>query len=200
VLIDNLVKLNSSSRNAISAAFILIAAIAMYSWMVAPHVNYLFAVQRYEPVVDDIDKQNEAISDKIKAKQKKVEEIKQKFTKIQGALFTAEKAEEFFSDLQAISEEAGCIVNSVNLITKEKIRDDKQSEYTSSILPKSAILSVVGLYGDIVRLLERLQLRTQKVWIDSIVMKSISEESDRLRCDIAITVHTFKDKEAIINE
>jgi hypothetical protein len=200
VLIDSLVRLNSSSRNAISAALILIVVIAMYSWIVEPHVKYLYAVQRYEPVLDSVARQSEAMREAIKIKQEKTEELKQEFAQLQGTLFTAEKAKEFFSDLQVISEETGCMVQSVNMITKGAVRDGERSEYTSGILPNSAVLSVVGLYGDVIKLLERLQSRAQKVWIESVLMKGISEESDRLRCDIAITMYTLQDKEAKIDE
>jgi len=208
VLIDSLAKLNSTSRNAISAALVVIVAIAVYSWIVAPHVTYLSAVQRYESVVDDVVKKNKILSSAVRTKKKKLEQLHEQFAQLQGSLFMVDKAKEFFSDLQAISVQAGCTVYSLNLITSEQDAQDGQAETTSGIVTKSAVLSVIGAYGDIVRLMESLQAREQKVWIDSVRMTSLDNASDQLKCDITITICTIpstsigtsQDKEAVSHE
>jgi hypothetical protein len=61
MLVDNLTKLSRSSRNAVSASLILIAALAMYNWIVAPRTNYLLAAQRYEFVIEKVVKINTSI-------------------------------------------------------------------------------------------------------------------------------------------
>ena len=87
MLIDNLAKLNSVSRNSISAALVVIVAIAVYSRIVAPHVTHLFAVQQYESVVDDVVKKNKILSSATQAKRKKFEKLGEEFTKLQSSLF-----------------------------------------------------------------------------------------------------------------
>jgi len=205
VLIDSLAKLNSASRNAISAALVVIVAIAVYNWIVAPHVTHLHAVQQYEFVVDDVVKKNKILSSAVRTKKKKLEQLHEEFAQLQGSLFTADKAKEFFSDLQAISVQAGCTVYSLNLVTSERNSEQGQAEDALGIVTKSAILSVIGAYGDIIRLIESLQARQQKVWIDSVKMTSCEDASGQLKCDMTITICTIpsaslgtsRDKEAM---
>lgn len=200
MLIDSLAKLNSVSRNTISAALVVIVTIAVYSWIVAPHVNHLFAVQRYESVVDEALKKNKIIRSAIGTKKKKLEKLGEQFNQLQSSLFMMNEAKEFFSDLQAISEQAGCTVYSLNLLTNELKSKDSKPEDSSGIVTKTAILSVIGAYGDIIKLIERLQAREQKVWIDSVKMSSLNDTSNQLKCDITITICTVLDQEAMSNE
>jgi len=200
VLIDSLAKLNSASRNAISAALVVIVAIAMYNWTVSPHVVQLSVVQQYESVLDDVVKKNKILSSAVKIKNKKLEQLGEQFAQLQSSLFMIDKAKEFFSDLQVISEQMGCTVYSLNLTTDKQNSKEGQAEDATGIVTKSAILSVIGAYGDIVRLVERLQARPQKVWIDSVKMTSLDNDSGQLKCDITITICTLQDKEAIPHE
>jgi hypothetical protein len=196
MLVDNLAKLHPSSRNAVSASLILIAALAMYNWIVAPRTNYLSAAQGYESVMDNIVKKNKTIDNKVKASKMKLQELREQSAQLQSTLFTFDQAREFFSDLQAISEQTGCIVYSVNLITNNpNPTKDGQLQDTAGIVTKSAVLSVVGVYKNITKLIERLQSRTQKVWIDSIKVQALDNNSDRARCDITIAICALTDKE-----
>ncbi len=199
MLVDNLAKLNRSSRNAVLAALTVIATIAMYNWIVAPHAAYLFAAQQYESAVGEMAKKNEAVGRIVEGKKKRLRELRQQFAQLHNTLFSPDKAEEFFSDLQVISEETGCVIYSLNFITSRPGLKPKQLKDTSGIIAKSAMLDVSGVYGDIIRLVERLQTRDQKVWIDSLKMEGLDDGSSRIRCDITITIYTVEDKEAIVN-
>jgi hypothetical protein len=196
MLVNNLTKLSRSSRNAVSASLILIATLAMYNWIVAPRANYLLAAQRYEFVMENIVKKNKTIDNRVDIKKKELQELREQSAQLQSTLFTSDQAREFFSDLQAISEQTGCIVYSVNLITNNPnpIKDG-QLQDTAGIVTKSAVLSVVGVYKNITKLIERLQSRTQKVWIDSVKVQALNNNSDLPRCDITITICALTDKE-----
>lgn len=196
MLVNNLTKLSRSSRNAVSASLILIAALAMYNWIVAPRTNYLLAAQRYEFVMENVVKKNKTIDNRVNIRKKKLQELREQSAQLQSTLFTPDQAREFFSDLQAISKETGCIVYSVNLITsKPNPIKDGQLQDTAGIVTKSAVLSVVGVYKNITKLIQRLQSRTQKVWIDSVKIQAFNNNSDRPRCDITITICALTDKE-----
>lgn len=196
MLADNLAKLSRSSRNAVSASLILIAALAMYNWIVAPRTKYLLAARQYEYAMDNVVKKNKTIENKVQVKKKKLQELREQSAQLQRTLFTSDQAREFFSDLQAISEETGCIVYSVNLITNNpKPFQDRQLQDTAGIVTKSAVLSVVGVYKNITKLVKRLQSRTQKVWIDSVKIRALDNSSDLPRCDITITICALTDKE-----
>ena len=84
------------------------------------------------------------------------------------------------------------MVYSVNMI--KKYPKENQPEDTSGIVTNSAVLSVIGFYKDIPRLIQRLQARNQKVWIDSIKVLTVEYNSDRPRCDITITICEIQDK------
>jgi len=193
--VKHLAKLNRSTRNATLALLIVIASLAMYSWIVAPHATYLSTAQGYESVMSNLIKKNKLISNEVKVKRKKLQKLHEQSAQLQSTLFTSDKASEFFSDLQAISEETGCMVHSLNLISDKPNPKDKQAEDSSGVATKSAVLSVVGVYKDIARLIKRLQARTQKVWIDSIKVLTLEYSSDRPRCDITITICVITDKE-----
>ena len=191
----NLAKLKRSTRNATSASLIVIASLAMYSWIVAPHTTYLSTAQGYESVMSNLTKKNKLISNNVKVKREELQKLHEQSAQLQSTLFTSDKAREFFSDLQAISEETRCMVYSLNLISNKPNPKDKQAEDSSGVATESAVLSVVGVYKDIASLIKRLQSRTQKVWIDSIKVLTLEYSSDRPRCDITITICVITDKE-----
>jgi len=192
MLVRHLAKTSRSKRYAVSALLIVIALLVMYNRLIAPHAAYLSVVQGYESAMTDLVNTNNKISSKVEIKRKKLQELQEKSAQLQSTLFTSDKAREFFSDLQAISEQTGCMVQSLNMIKNNP--NEKRSENTSGIVTKSAVLSVVGLYKDIPRLIQRLQARTQKVWIDSIKVMTVEYNSDLPRCDITITICEIQNK------
>ena len=192
MLIKHLVKMNHSARHAVSASLIVIALLVMYKCLVAPHVAYLSVVQGYESSMTNLVNKNKIIATKVKIKRKKLQDLQEKSSTLQSTLFTYDKAREFFSDLQAISEQTGCMVQSLNMIKKNP--REKQLEDNIGIVTRSAVLSIVGLYKDIPRLIKRLQARTQKVWIDSIKILTVEYNSDQPRCDLTITICEIQDK------
>jgi len=198
MLIDNLAKLSRSSRNTVSASLIIIAVIAMYNWTVAPQAKYMLAAQRYQFVVGGVAMQNKVIGRKVGAKKEKLKGLQERFNQLRSTLFTPEQAKQFFSDLQAISEESGCVVHSLNIVTGKPASENEQSQDASDIVPKSATLSVVGVYENIMKLMEKLQVRTQEVWVDSLRIKLFDYESAQPKCDITITVYTVEGEEAAI--
>ncbi|NQT02343.1 MAG: hypothetical protein HQ580_09985 [Planctomycetes bacterium] len=193
--VKHLAKLNRSTRSAALAALAAIVSFAMYNWIVAPHAAYLSAAQGYESAMSNIVMKNKIISTRVKVRRKNLQKLREQSALLQSTLFTPEKAGEFFSDLQAITEETGCIVHSVNLIGNKPNPKYRQSEDTSGVVAKSAVLSVVGAYKDIASLMKRLQARTQKVWIDSVKVQTLEYGSDRPKCDITITICEIQDKE-----
>jgi len=192
MLFKHLVKLSHPTRYTALVSMTMIALLVMYGRYVEPHVDYLSTVQGYESAMNKFVNKNKFINKKVEIKKKKLQELQEKSALLESTLFTQEKAREFFSDLQAISEQTGCMVQSLNMLKKNP--KDKQLEETSGIVAKSAMLSVVGLYKDIPRLIKRLQARTQKVWIDSIKVMTLTYNSDRPRCDIIITICEIQDK------
>jgi len=200
VLIDNFAKLNRSSRSAVSAALIVIAAIATYNRIVGPHVTCLLAAQRYESVLGSIMRKNKVINKVVESKRKELQQLREQSAQLQNILFTPNEAKEFLSDLEAIAEETDCAVYSLNFVTSEPVLIGGESENALSVITDSAKLSVVGTYGNVLRLTERLQARTQKVWIGPVRIEALGDNPDQLKCDMTIAIYTIKDKEATLYE
>lgn len=193
MLVENLAKLGSPARSATSASLIVIAALAMYKWTVTPQTAYLSAAKGYESAMGKVVEQNKSVARQIEIKKKELQELRENSAQLQSVIFTPEKAKEFFSDLQVISEQAGCAVNSRNLLAD---RIDPENERLG-VVTKSAALNIVGVYRDITKLLARLQERTQKVWIDSIELQVIDINSDKAMCDLTITICQIMDKDKL---
>jgi len=198
MITDSLAKLNRSSRNSVFAALIVIAGVAMYNWIVSPHVTYLYAAQKYDSAVGKIVEKNKAITRELDGKKKELGKLRDQYSQRLGLLFTPDEAKEFFGDLQTIPEETGCTVYSLNLVVGKAGPKDKRSEDTSGMVANSALLSVSGQYNNIMKLLEKLQNRTQRVWVDSFKIEIIDFGSAQLKCDMTITIYTIKDREVTL--
>ena len=96
MLVKHLVKASRSTRYTVSASLIVIALLAMYNWLVAPHVDYLSVVQGYESIMTNLVNKNNLIGNKVKVKRKKLQELQEKSAQLQSTLFTSDKAREFF--------------------------------------------------------------------------------------------------------
>lgn len=200
MLVDNLAKLNSASRKGISAALVVVTLVAMYNWTIAPQLTWLRAEQQYKAAVNDIARKCTITNAALGKKETKVEELRQEFAQLQDTVFTSEAAKEFFSDLQVIAQQAECTVDSLNLVKHRQRAQKEEPEKLGGIITSSAALSVLGTYPDIIKLIERLQARPQKVWIDALKMKAIGGGSQQLKCDMTITICTFQDREATTHE
>jgi len=191
MLVDKLAKMGHSRRNAVSASLIVIAAFAMYNWTVTPHAASLSSAKAYESIVDNFAKQRTLIATDVKLKHKKLEQLREQSEQLLSTLFTPDQAREFFSDLEIISVQTGCAVQSINLFPGEKANEQRRL----GIRTRSAELSVVALYRDIAQLIRRLQDRDQKVWLDSMKLRAISATSDKVACSLTITICETTDKD-----
>lgn len=198
MLSKNWTKSTYSSRNVMLAALVLIGAIAVYNWIVAPHRNYLLAAQRYESAAGNLLKKNQTIINNITIKKKKLEELREKSKRIHTKLFDPIEAREFFSNIQGISEETNCIISSLNFSQTDSALDAKRSKAGSYITAKRVTLSVVGNYRNIVALMNKLQDCLKQVRIDSVSIRSISNNPEQLKCDMTITIYTVQDRETTL--
>ena len=195
MIADNLSKLNRSSRGSVFAALIVIMCVAMYSRIVAPHLTYLHAAQNYDSAMDKIVEKNKTVARELEDKKAQLGKLREQYSQCQSFLFIPDEAREFFGDFQDIFEEAGCVVNSLNLVVNKSKSAGRGTEDISGMASNSANLSVSGGYGNIMKLLEKLQYRTQKVWVDSFKIEVIDFASARLKCDMTITIYTIQDRE-----
>jgi len=199
MLLNSLSRFRRSSRNAFFAAMIVIAAIAMYNWIIVPQKAYLYAAQRYQSVVSELAKRKEALSVIVDKKAENLEKLNRRFTELEGKVLISDKVERFAGDLQSASKQAGCVVYSINVVTKKQRAKRKQPK-DAWIIANTLEVSLVGEYKNVVDLVGKLQSYNGKVWIDSIKMEIFDEDSARLRCDMTITIYSSSEKEINLNE
>ena len=194
MLSQNQIKAIRSSRNVVFSALVVIEAIALFNWIVRPHVNYLRAAQICESVADKLAKKNQIISNNVTTRRKELKELEERFEHIHIKLFDPVKAKEFFSDIQAMAEETNCVIYSLNFSPTDSALEAGQ-EVSSHITANHAILSAVGNYKDAVALINKLQGRSKQVWIDSISIEPVGNNSEQLKCDITVTIYMLHSKE-----
>jgi hypothetical protein len=194
--VNDLARLNRSTRNAFFGSLILLGAVFIYGRTIEPYTAYLFAMHRYDTALDRILSKHDGIEDSLKTNRQKLDELTTEFAQVRNVLHTQSQAEEFFSDLQAISVETECPIYSLTFIADEPSPEVKQVEQGMGITAKKAVLSVTGIYGNIMRLIERLQMRNRKVWVEKLNMELINNDAAQVKCDIIIKIYTIQNKEA----
>ena len=191
MLSEDQIKSICSSKNAVFSAFVVIGAIALYSWIVTPHVNYLQATQNYESVADKLVRKGRIINTTVKLRKKKLGQLQEDFEHIHIKLFDPVKAKEFFSDIQAMIEDADCVIYSLNFPPTDSAFDIDKSQVGSHITANRAVLSIGGNYKNIVTLMNKLQGRSKQVWIDSIGIEPANRDSELLKCDMTIVIYVI---------
>ena len=188
-------KSTRSARTVFLASLVLIGAIAVCNWIVAPQRNYLQAAQRYKLATDSFAKKNQTVSNDVTIKKEQLKELQEKFRQIRSRLFDPDEAGKFFGNIQTKSEEANCTIYSLTCSPGSSVSNTDRPEANSNIIAQRATLSVEGSYGNIITLMNKLQDCSEQVRIDSVSMNSDSKDSDYLKCDMTITIYVIHRKE-----
>ena len=98
--------------------------------------------------MDGIMAKSKVIEAAGKTSKKKLEELTAQFAQMRNTLYTQSEAEEFFSDLQAISVETECPIYSLTFVADEPPAEVKQAEQSLGVTAKKAVLSVAGVYAE----------------------------------------------------
>lgn len=184
-----------SSRSIVLTAIVLIGAIAAYNWIVAPHRDYLLAAQRYDLVAGNLAKKSKIVTSNVAAKGKQLEKLQGKFSQIHTRFFDPLGARKFFSQLQAVSEETDCIMYSLKFLPANPAIIAGRLKAGSYITANRAVLSVIGDFGNILALMNKLQDRSEQVRIGAVNIKLISKNAEQLKCDMTITIYVMQDEE-----
>jgi hypothetical protein len=182
-----------SRRNMGFAACVLVAMVALYNWFVTPHSQYLLAAEKYENVAEKIEKTNEIINIELQLSQKRLDEISEQFRQKRQELFEIDAAKSFLENIQSKAEKKQCFVDSLRFLPAKQIAVEDNNSV--DIRQYQVDLSVIGQYQDIVRLLDSLQNRKQKVWIDTINLHLKDQTTGLLVCDLSLSIYALKVKE-----
>jgi len=195
MLPEHLTKSKRSAKTAMLAALVLIGTVAVYNWIVTPHRNYLMAAQQYESAVGRLGRKNQTIRQNLAVKKSKLEELQEKFRETNLELFDPVEAGQFFSNIQAKSEKAGCIVSLLTFSTGSLASEEKRSTSNHYITKQQANLSVLCGYANIAALMEILQDCPKKVCIDSVAINADDQDTVHLECEMTVTIYVIHRKE-----
>ncbi len=193
-------KLNRFLRNLLLSGGVLVVAVATYGWLVEPHLEYISSMKQNENAIKKLERSHGDLTKNVAGLKKELAKLQQDFDNIDAALFDPVKANEFFSDLQVLSEAQNCLQNSLTFMhTISAPRADLSAAQGTYIIPKRATWNVVGVYKDLAALMNTLQNNAKQVWIDSLSIRPISN-SDMLNCEATITLYVIYNKEERFDE
>ena len=110
-------KTSPGSRVLLAASVILIVGYGIYNWTVSPQTSYLQAARLYETMVANAGERTEMIKKQVGTKETEIVMLQREFSESRDSFFTAATAREFFSDLEPISLQCNCSIESLNFTT-----------------------------------------------------------------------------------
>ncbi len=193
VLIDRMTRLDRSSRYAVYAAMLIISGVAMYGQIVSPHVQYLKAVQDYEPAIDQMIDEQVEISKKLVGRRKTLAELKTKFEAIGFTVFSPEKMKEFLAGLEQVAGDFKCSIaqtDSSEDKSKVIIGEATDPSYVEAV---QMTLSVLGEFNQLMLFIDSLQNRERQIWLTSVDIEKVQGQDRVLKCDITIRLYVLQE-------
>jgi len=179
------------SKNVVFAALVVIGTMVLYKNIIVPHTGCLQTTKVYASATNKLAKKSSIIQTNIRIRKKNLQNLKNNFEHIRVKLFNPIEAEEFFSDIQAMAQQANCFVSSLNFSAADTASQSKQSKAKSHINSSFATMSIAGSYKNILAMINKLQDRSRQVWVDSINIEPVNDSSDLLKCDIKIRIYVI---------
>ena len=201
MLTDKIVKCSSTSKVIISVSFVAIVTLATYNWIVSPQTGYLQAARQYETIVGNAGKKTEVIKNQIDVKEIEIEKLQGEIAAIQNSFFSPQKATEFFMDIEPLSLQCNCNVDSLTFNADETRRGAQaDKEESSPVILKSATVTITGTYDGLMKFLARLGNYPQRISINDLYIESGARNGEKLDCGMTITIYVVEDKESITDE
>jgi Tfp pilus assembly protein PilO len=194
--VDKIIQIDSSHRRVLLAALVVVAAVGLYRWILAPYNGQLMAAQQYESTLDRVIHKADVLGTTREAKRAKVEELTRESVRLRNELFTPGEVRNFLASLPAVAQQAGCVIQSVS---SGRGGSQNRPEDGSGIVSKGAVVTVTGGYGNIVRFLKELQTAEHKVWIESVKLGT-GDNAGKLKCQVALTLYCIDSLETTLYE
>ena len=195
MLMEQLKRATHSHRNVFLSVLVLIGFIAVYNWVVAPHRNYLKAAQKCESAVDNLAKKKHTINTNLRIKNKELNELQEKLNFNLELFFDPIETRAFFSGIKAVTGKAGCMMYSLTFSSNDSASGTGLEGTNSFIIARGIRLSVLGGYGNIEALMNKLQAGSKHVLIDSLRIYSDNENPGYLKCDMNVTIYEIQRKD-----
>lgn len=199
---DNIVNISPTSRVFLASTVILIVGFGMYNWTVSPQTSYLNAARLYESMVANASNKTTMIKGQMETKGDLIITLEQEIAETEGSFFTSASAREFFSDLEPISLQSNCSIDSLNFMSAEPVVVEGEEKGSSSVSFRRASISLVGRYENIIKFFMKLSSYSQRISVNELFIESTGYNAEELVCHITITIYLIegKDKETVTDE
>ena len=174
-----------------AAAPFVLGVVALYNWVISPHVGYLHAMRRLEPVVSQMAGELGAVCGTLDEKLATMRGMREELEDIRAGLFTREQSRTFIHDLHALIEGAGCTMMSTCVTCDQNPKRTEDPNVPLMVETHHADVTVEGQYEQVVALLGALREKRQKVWVDSCRMDLLDPRTKRLKCQFGLTIHAL---------
>jgi len=200
VITDRLRRYPKAARNASSVALLAIGVLALYNWVLAPHVSYLHAVQRLGPVLDRVTEERERICSTLDEKVGRWRTLQQDMAALDEGVFRPDRAKTFVRGLLPLAEETGCTVVRADFGSDAKAERFEEPNVPVVIEVSRMNLDVLGQPDQVSALLQRLRDSRPRAWIDSCECDFSGGEAGQVECNLVLTLFTVMDREQPVRE
>ncbi len=201
---DKITNISPTSRVLLASTVILIVGFGMYNWTVSPQTSYLNAARLYENMVANAGDKTTMIKGQMETKAGLIMTLEHEIAETEGSFFTSASANEFFSDLEPISLQCDCSIDSLNFMSAEPVVVEGKEKGSSSVSFRRASISLVGRYENIIKFFMKLSSYSQRISVNELFIESTGYKTNELVCHITITIYLIEDegenKETITDE
>jgi hypothetical protein len=184
------------ARNSFSAALILIGVLALYNWVLAPHLGYLHAMQQYSSVVNRVVEEKNRISDTLDTKVQQWHLLQAEMTELDEGLFPAEEARTLIRNLLPLAEETGCTVVMADFADKSKPGPAPEPNRPATVAASRVTLDVAGPFDRVSALLQRFRDHRPRIWVNSCQLDFSGGASEALACHLTLTLYVTGEEQA----
>ena len=200
MLTEKFIKSSPASKVLFSVSTIIIVTVAAYNWVVSPQTSHLHAAQRHEVMLNSAEKKTEIIKQRLTVKETELLDLRDNIAQIKDSFFTPKTAREFFIDLEPISFQCGCNIDSLTFLPTESVESNQEENNPSSVRLERAQLSLTGHYDNIIEYFKKLSSYSERIAINDLFIESIDARTKDLVCAMTITIYLIEDKENISDE
>jgi hypothetical protein len=186
-----------AARGASSAALLVIGVLALYNWVLAPHVGYLHAVQRLEPVVGRVTQERERICSILDRKVGHWRTLQQDKAELEEGVFTVEQAKAFVQGLLPLVEETGCAVLRADFKPDTRTQRLDEPNVPVVIEVSRMNLDVLGQPDQVSALLGRLRDSRPHAWIDSCRCDFSGGAAAPVECNLALALYIIVERQGL---
>lgn len=178
------------TRTASSAALVLIGVLALYNWVLGPHVRYLRAIQRLETAVASVAEEKDRICEMLEAKRRDRRGLEQELAELEAGVFTVGGARTWLRSLLPAVEETGCAVLLADFAGDAKKRRIEDPNAPLAVEVSHLSLMVSGEPDQVMALLQRLEDQRPRAWIDCCQCDFPPGGAGPVECSLALTLYT----------